>query len=420
MTEITLRPGEFTFSIGIDNRDVLTFDCNGRPTTVFLDGKTYKRGLDGRVLMIWRERGEGRPARSRRFLNGPERADFYRTVWEKIAAVEERHRAGETRAVPPGPRGERPPSEPGEWLEMILSLDRSVLEKDRDRFLAVYRPVGILPPDQYLSVIVQGTEGCSHNRCTFCNFYKDVEFRIKPLEEFVRHLAEVREFLGPAIGSRRNIFFADANAMVIPQRRLVPMMAAIRAEFPVEGRAADKIEFSSGKSISHRFLGINSFIDSFSGPMKEVEDFAELRELGLRRLFLGLESGSDNLLRFLDKPGTAREALTLIRRIKKAGITLGIIVMAGIGGEKYALEHIDETVSILKAMEMGSGDILYISDFLMHPDSEYVRRSSAGGIKDLNFDGILAQRKTMTDALLDKARSSGFKIAPYSIQDFIY
>jgi len=106
--------------------------------------------------------------------------------------------------------------------------------------------------------------------------------------------------------------------------------------------------------------------------------------------------------------------------VKEAGINVGVIVMAGIGGEKYALEHIDETVAVLKAMELGMGDILYISDFLIHPDSEYMSRSTADGIKELDFEGVIAQRKTITGALIGQVQNRGFQIAPYSIQDFIY
>jgi radical SAM superfamily enzyme YgiQ (UPF0313 family) len=419
MTDITLRPGEFTLSIGIDNKDVLTFDRSGRPVIVFLDKKTYKRGLDNRVLMIRGERKEIHSTRARRFLDKAEREDFYRIVRKIITEAGEKYRMGEARIIQ-SVDGKLSVAGLHEWLDLILSLDPPVLEKDRDRFLDVYRPIGILPPDQYLSVILQGTEGCSHNRCSFCDFYRDIDFRIKSLEEFIQHIKAVKDFIGPAIGQRRSIFFADANAMVIPQEKLIPMMEVITAEFPFPGQNNGTIEFSSGESLTHRFLGINSFIDSFSGPMKEIEDFSELKELFLRRLYLGLESGSDNLLRFLDKPGTSRDALKLVRRIKKAGISVGVIVMAGIGGEKYALEHIDETVALIKAMELGMGDILYISDFLIHPDSEYMTRSAAKGLKELDFEGVVAQRETIADALLSQVQNRGFQIAPYSIQDFIY
>jgi len=154
--------------------------------------------------------------------------------------------------------------------------------------------------------------------------------------------------------------------------------------------------------------------------MKESADFVELRRLGLRRLYLGLETGSDRLLRFLEKPGGARNALTLVRRIRKAGVRVGVIVMAGVGGESFAKEHVEETIARLRAMELGAGDILYISDFSPPAASAYPERAAAEGIRGLDDDAVVAQRRTIADALAPEARSRGFRIAPYSIRDFIY
>ena len=420
MTHITLRPGEFTLSVGIDKADVLTYDCTGKPLTVFLDEKTYKRGLDNRILMVWRDRKDGREVKARRFLTTSEAKNFLQRIQEMMASVNEKFVSGEVEVTQPTRRETYPPDRLGDWLNRIVSFQPSTLETDRERFLSVYKPVGILPPDQYLSIVLQGTEGCSYNRCTFCNFYKTTDFRIKPPEEFSQHIGAVKELLGRTMGFRKAIFFADANAMVIPREKLIPMMEMITKAFPINGNNNKCLEPPSGGLFSHNFQGINSFIDSFSGPMKEVWDLVELREHSLRRLYLGLESGNDSLLRFLEKPGTARDALTLVRRIKKAGISVGVIVMAGIGGNRFAAEHIEDTVAILKAMELGKGDILYISDFLAHPDSEYNERIAEEGIKRLGDEEITAQRRTIKEALLPTARKNCFKIAPYNIQDFIY
>ncbi len=420
MIDITLRPGEFTLSVGIDKVDVLTYDCSGRPLTVFLDEKTYKRGLDNRILMVWREKKNGSKVRSRRFLAASEARKLLQRIHKTMTSVNRKFSSGEVEVVQPASGKVYPLEKLQDWLDRIVTLQPSSLEKDRERFSSVYRPVGILPPDQYLSIVLQGTEGCSYNQCTFCNFYRKIDFRIKSPEEFGQHIGEVKEFLGCAIGLRKAIFFADANAMVIPREKLIPMMEMIAKEFPIIPDGSERSRLCSERMPAHTYQGINSFIDSFSGPTKDVRGFVELRELSLRRLYLGLESGNDNLLRFLEKPGTARDALTLVRRIKKAGISIGVIVMAGIGGDKFARHHLEDTVAVLKAMELGKEDILYISDFLAHPDSEYIERSAADGIKPLADEEITAQRVAITNSLLPEARKNGFKIAPYNIQDFIY
>jgi radical SAM superfamily enzyme YgiQ (UPF0313 family) len=420
MTDVTLRPGEFTLSVGIDKVDVLTFDCSGRPLAVFLDEKTYKRGLDNRILMVWREKKNGSKVRSRRYLAASEAKNLLYRIHKTMTSVNQKLASGEVEVVQSAIGEVYPLEKLRNWMDRILTLQPSLLEKDKERFSSVYKPVGILPPDQYLSIVLQGTEGCSYNKCTFCNFYRNIDFRIKSPEEFSQHIDAVKEFLGSAIGLRKAIFLADANAMAIPREKLIPMVEMITKEFPIIPNGKDRTGLYSEGMTAHTYQGIYSFIDSFSGPMKDVRDFVELRELSLRRLYLGLESGNDNLLRFLEKPGTTRDVLTLVRRIKKAGIRLGVIVMAGIGGDKFARDHLEDTVAISKAMKLGKGDILYISDFLAHPDSEYIERSSVDGIKPLVDEEITAQRMTITNSLLPEARKNGFKIAPYNIRDYIY
>lgn len=75
-----------------------------------------------------------------------------------------------------------------EWLNKVLLWNYDRLESDRERFLSVYSPVSILPPDQYLSLVLQATEGCHWNRCTFCDFYSQTRFQIKSEEEFASHI----------------------------------------------------------------------------------------------------------------------------------------------------------------------------------------------------------------------------------------
>ncbi len=420
MLNVILRPGGNTLSVGIDGREVLTYDITGRPVTAYFDERTCKRGLDNATLIIWREKIRGKIVKRRRFLSHSESMTFLEDIRARMLSVNEMFLAGNARIVGSTGDDEALQDTIARWLDRIVTLKPSTLAEDEDRFRSVYGPIGILPPDQYLSVILQGTEGCSHNRCTFCDFYKDVDFRIKSLDEFARHIHSVKEFFGKAIALRKAIFFADANAMVIPQQRLVPMMERINAEFLIPDGRNRATGPGSGGSTAHAFTGINSFIDAFSGPMKSVADFAELRALSLRRLYLGLESGNDFLLRFINKPGTSGDALELVRRIKEAGLEAGVIAMAGIGGKKFSAEHVNDTVSLVKSMELGSGDILYISDFVSHPGSEYIRRCEAEGIEAMGAEEIIAQRGEIKGALNAQAAERGYKIAPYNIRNFIY
>ena len=106
----------------------------------------------------------------------------------------------------------------------MAQWDGAALDKDRQRFEEIYTPIGILPPDQYLALVLQATHGCSHNACTFCTFYRGIDFSIKSPDAFRSHVAAVIDFFGPALSMRRSIFLADANALVISMPRLVALL----------------------------------------------------------------------------------------------------------------------------------------------------------------------------------------------------
>lgn len=118
-------------------------------------------------------------------------------------------------------------------MKDILGWSLEALEADAIRFRSVYLPVPILPPDQYGALIVQLTEGCSYNQCTFCRFYRDRPFRAKTSEELRAHLRAVREFFGEGLRLRRSVFLADANALVLPPARLVDAFDLLHAELPL-------------------------------------------------------------------------------------------------------------------------------------------------------------------------------------------
>jgi radical SAM superfamily enzyme YgiQ (UPF0313 family) len=82
-----------------------------------------------------------------------------------------------------------------------------------------------------LTLVLQLTLGCHWNRCTFCDFYKAVHFHIKSMEEFEQHIHAVKRFVGNAIHLRRSIFLGDANALILPQSRLMRVFDQINQEF---------------------------------------------------------------------------------------------------------------------------------------------------------------------------------------------
>ncbi len=161
-------------------------------------------------------------------------------------------------------------------LAVLQGWDWAALQADAGRFAEVYRPVSILPPDQYLALVLQATEGCSYNRCTFCDFYRDRPFRVKSADELRTHIAAVRAFFGPALGLRKSLFLADANALVAPMPRLRAWLDVIAEERILPAGA-----------------GIYSFMDAFDVQRKTPDEWAELAARGLRRVYIGMETGDD-------------------------------------------------------------------------------------------------------------------------------
>lgn len=169
---------------------------------------------------------------------------------------------------------------------------------------AVYRP-----PSEAYSLIVQCTLGCSHNKCAFCNMYKDKKFSIRPVEEVLRDLAEARSY------ERRieRIFLADGDALILPMDYLLTVLDYIRDHFPTCKRVA---AYATTKAIMR----------------KTDDELRTLREHGLGIVYIGLESGNEELLKKFCKGVTAEEIVLNAIRCKQAGIATSVTAINGMAG----------------------------------------------------------------------------------------
>lgn len=368
----------------MDGSDVLTFDLEGRPVALFLDGRTFWRGLSGDVV----EKRGSREQRAVRHLDEEER----RRVLEQA-----RHTAQV--AAGHADRGARV------VLTRAAAFDAN---DDEARFRALYSPVGILPPDQYMAVVLQATEGCPWNRCTFCDFYRDVPFRIKGAGEFAAHARAVRAFLGEGARLRQTMFLGDANVLALPPALLASHLTVVRETFGDAGQ----------RTSGDRSGGIFAFVDAFGAHMHTNRDLRTFGRLGLRRVYIGLETGDDELLAFLRKRGAAADVVGTVRAFKTDGIAVGVIVMLGIGGDRYADAHVAHTADTLAAMALGRGDVLYFSPLVVPMGTEYAAVAASEGMRALSPAEAEDQRAAITARL---AFSHGRPlVATYDIREFIY
>ncbi len=383
-------------TVALDGVDVLTFDRAGRLVTAVLAGHTYRRGLDGRVLEKWRERAGGSTARRRRLLTGPQACSVIDRVQGEVRAA--------VAALEHYPALRDDAQEIAAALECLSRFDAESLAQDTAQLSRIYRPVAILPPDQYLALVLQITEGCSYNRCAFCGFYRDRPFRIKSPGEIESHIAAVAAFLGPGITLRRSVFLADANALCLPLERLLPLLELVNARLEPLLCAGSR--------------GIYSFVDTFSDRQRTAADYAELGRRNVRRLDLGVETGSRELLTLLRKPQQPGEIAETIRAIKRGGLNVGAILMLGVGGREYAEKHVEESTRLLNSIPWSRGDVVFLSEFVSFPGLEYPDLAREAGIRLLSPGETAAQYRALAAGV--RREGSWPKIAPYNAEEFIY
>jgi hypothetical protein len=165
-------------------------------------------------------------------------------------------------------------------------------------------------------------------------------------------------------------------------------------------------------------LPIHAFLDGFTGSRKTASEYAPLGMLGLKRVSIGMESGHDPLLTFVQKPSSAADIVATVTELKQAGIAVSVIVLVGLGGDRFAAGHVADTVALLNRLPLGSGDIVYFSTLSERANAPYADQIRAAGIRPLNDAELRAQRQAIVERL--NFGSPGPQIATYDIHEFIY
>jgi radical SAM superfamily enzyme YgiQ (UPF0313 family) len=188
----------------------------------------------------------------------------------------------------------------------------------------------IRPPSEADSILLQVTVGCSHNKCTFCAAYKNKRFKIK---DDVIIDADL-DFAAQYCKRQTRLFLCDGDALIIPQKRLVAILQAIREKLPWVRR-------------------VSTYANSKGIRMKSEEELTELKELGLTLLYMGLESGDNQTLVEIKKGADAARMIECGKKVKKIGMKLSITVLLGITGNDPArsLAHARATGEVLSAID---------------------------------------------------------------------
>ncbi len=187
------------------------------------------------------------------------------------------------------------------------------------------------PPSEADSLILPVTNGCSWNRCTFCEMYTAPQKRFRPRDE-----AEVLESLrrcGETFGDGvKRVFLADGDAMTLSIRRLAAVLEAIRRELPGVRR-------------------VSSYCLPRNVLKKSVEELRELAKLGLSLVYVGAESGDDEVLARVNKGETFKSSREALEKLREAGIKRSVMILNGLGGEILSRQHAENSAALMNATQ---------------------------------------------------------------------
>ena len=186
------------------------------------------------------------------------------------------------------------------------------------------------PPGEWRSYLLQCTIGCSHNKCTFCAMYKEKQFRVRPLEEILEDIDMARDYYGPGV---ERVLLMDGDAHVMKTEQLLTVLEKLYQNFP-------------------NLQKVTTYAGPKSTVSKSVEELKELRQAGLTRAYLGVESGSDAVLTAINKGCTAAQMLKAGQNLVEAGIDLWAILILGLTGQGGDWEeHVLSSAKIINDMK---------------------------------------------------------------------
>jgi len=180
------------------------------------------------------------------------------------------------------------------------------------------------PPSEAKSLIFQVTLGCSFNVCSYCNMYRTKEYVERPWNEIQLEI----DLASKHMQDTSRIFLADGDALNLSTERMLQILEYINQKFP-------KLERISCYAMPKNILE------------KSIEDLKKIRDAGLTMFYIGIESGSDKILKKITKGATAHTIIKACQKAKDTGYTISCMIILGLGGKTYTKEHIDETAKVL-------------------------------------------------------------------------
>lgn len=225
------------------------------------------------------------------------------------------------------------------------------------------------PPSEAYSLLVQVTIGCTHNKCTFCSMYKDKKFRVRDLDEVIQDLRWAKEHYRRV----ERIFLCDGDALALSNNRLMPILEFISDNFPecervsVYGRAKDALK-------------------------KTDEEMRQLYEAGIKMVYLGAESGSEKVLKDINKGETRQELIDGVKKIEASGMKASVTFISGLAGKDGWEDHAIKTGTMISEMQPSYVGLLTL---MVEPGVPMADDIQSGKLKLLSAEEVMAETLLM-------------------------
>lgn len=221
--------------------------------------------------------------------------------------------------------------------------------------------------------LLQITQGCTHNKCKFCTMYKDVDFRIQPVKWIEEDLQEIADMKPNA----KTIQLLSANPLVLTYDKLAQILEMIKKYLP-------KMEMVY---MAGRVTDVKN---------KTVEQLRKLKDLGMKEISLGVESGDDWTLDRINKGYGSKDVLEQCHKLEDAGINYWMTFLNGVAGKKHSQEHAVNSAKIFsqcKPMLVGTGGLT------LFPGTPLLEEAQEGKFDPLSERELLIELKTFVENL---------------------
>jgi len=230
--------------------------------------------------------------------------------------------------------------------------------------MSIIEPV-IRPPAEANSFLLQVTLGCSVNFCNFCGAYKNKPFQVKDSKEIT---ADIKK---QAMWSKdtRRVFLIDGDALVLNNNKLIPILEEVEVAFP-------------------KLTRISSYANGHNITQRTDQELKKLKNNKLSLIYIGLESGSQDILDYCHKRSKVVEMIEAVNRAAVAGIKSSVIVLLGLGGMKHSKKHIQGTIEALNLMQPR---YLSFLSLMIIPGTELAKEVQKGTFEELTALELLKE-----------------------------